>query len=48
VIDIEYTDNLPRPFERVCADPDVPASVVLRDRDLVTPEDAAYVFALCD
>ncbi|WP_101848338.1 endo alpha-1,4 polygalactosaminidase [Zhihengliuella sp. ISTPL4] len=47
VIDIEYTDQLPRPFAELCADPDTPASMVLRDRDLVTPGDEGYVFAAC-
>lgn len=47
VIDIEYTDQLPRPFAELCADPDTPASTVLRDRDLVTPDDEGYVFAGC-
>lgn len=47
VIDIEYTDQLPRPFTEMCADPDTPASTVLRDRDLVTPDDEGYVFAGC-
>jgi hypothetical protein len=48
VVDIEYTDALPRPFAEVCADAATPASTVLRDRDLTTPADDAYVFALCD
>ena len=47
VIGIEYTDNLPVPFAEVCAQPDRPASLVLRDRDLTTPGDPAYVFELC-
>jgi hypothetical protein len=47
VLAIEYTDNLPRPWTEVCADPQTPASVVLRDRDLVTPDDPAYVFDTC-
>ncbi|OIJ33031.1 hypothetical protein BK819_10345 [Microbacterium sp. LCT-H2] len=47
VMDIEYTDQLPRPFTEMCADPDAPASTVLRDRDLVTPDDEGYVFAGC-
>jgi len=47
VIGIEYTDNLPRPFAEVCASPDRPASLVLRDRDLTVPGDPAYVFELC-
>ncbi len=47
VLDIEYTDELPRSFEEMCADPDSPASMVLRDRDLTTPDDPAHVFELC-
>lgn len=47
VIDIEYTDELPRPFAEMCADGSSPASMVLRDRDLVTPDDRAYVFETC-
>ena len=47
VIDIEYTDQLPRSFAELCADPESPSSMVLRDRDLVTPDDPGYVFALC-
>ncbi|PQZ50929.1 MULTISPECIES: endo alpha-1,4 polygalactosaminidase [unclassified Microbacterium] len=47
VIDIEYTDELPRPFAEMCADDDSPASMVLRDRDLVTPGDDDYAFEVC-
>jgi hypothetical protein len=47
VIDIEYSDELPRSFADMCADPESPASMVLRDRDLVTPDDPAYVFETC-
>ncbi|WP_425837213.1 endo alpha-1,4 polygalactosaminidase [Microbacterium sp. PA5] len=47
VIGIEYTDNLPAPFAEVCASPERPASLVLRDRDLTVPGDPAYVFELC-
>jgi hypothetical protein len=47
VIDIEYSDALPRPFAEMCADPDSPASMVLRDRDLVMPDDDSYVFETC-
>lgn len=48
VIDIEYSDELPRSFAEMCADEESPASMVLRDRDLVTPGDAEYVFETCD
>lgn len=47
VVDIEYTDALPRTFEEMCADDASPPSMVLRDRELATPDDAAHVFALC-
>ncbi len=48
VLAVEYPDALPRPWNDVCADPATPASIVLRDRDLATPADAAYAFATCD
>ncbi|MCO7202146.1 endo alpha-1,4 polygalactosaminidase [Microbacterium sp. CnD16-F] len=48
VLAIEYTDNLPRQWDEVCADPETPTSVVLRDRDLVTSDDPAYVFETCE
>ncbi len=44
VVDVEYTDNLPRPFSAMCTDPETPASVVLRDRDLVAPTTSGYHF----
>ncbi|WP_345542766.1 endo alpha-1,4 polygalactosaminidase [Microbacterium jejuense] len=47
VIAVEYTDT-DVDFAAACADPSAPASLVLRDRDLVGPDDEAYVFALCD
>ncbi|MCV7229432.1 endo alpha-1,4 polygalactosaminidase [Mycolicibacterium komossense] len=47
VVDIEYTDNLPRPFATMCADPATPRSVVLRDRDLVAPTAPGYHFQTC-
>ncbi|KAA9150068.1 endo alpha-1,4 polygalactosaminidase [Microbacterium lushaniae] len=47
VLDIEYTDVLPRRFEEVCADAAVPESLVLRDRGLVGPSDPGYVFENC-
>lgn len=47
VIDIEYSDELPRSFDEMCADPESPASMVLRDRDLVTPDVEGYVFETC-
>ncbi|MDQ0649482.1 hypothetical protein QFZ53_003678 [Microbacterium natoriense] len=47
VIDIEYVDELPRPFAEMCADPESPPSMVLRDRELRTPGDAGYAFETC-
>lgn len=47
VLDIEYTDELPRTFEEMCADPDSPPLMILRDRDLRTPDSDAYVFETC-
>jgi hypothetical protein len=47
VIDIEYTDELPRPFDEVCADPETPRSVVLRDRQLLTADTDGHVFETC-
>jgi len=47
VIDVEYTDELPRSFEEMCADSESPASLVLRDRDLLTPDDEGHVFETC-
>ncbi|OEI67899.1 hypothetical protein Cus16_2317 [Curtobacterium sp. ER1/6] len=47
VIDIEYADTLDRPWSSVCALRDRPAMTILRDRDLVTPSDDAYVSEHC-
>lgn len=47
VIGVEYSDT-EVDFAAACADPSAPASLVLRDRELVGPDDDAYVFALCD
>jgi hypothetical protein len=47
VIDIEYTDDLRGTFAEVCADPQVPASTILRDRDLTTPSSPDYTFESC-
>ncbi len=46
-IDIEYTDDLRGSFAEVCADEQVPASTVLRDRNLTTPSDPQHRFAAC-
>lgn len=48
VIDIEYDDSLARTFSEVCTDTDTPRSIVLRDRQLSQPDNAAYVFSTCD
>jgi hypothetical protein len=47
VLDIEYTDDLRGDFGAVCADPQVPASTILRDRDLTRPGDVDYRFEAC-
>ena len=47
VLQIEYTDNLPEGFEAVCADPARAPLTILRDRDLVGPDDAAYAYEQC-
>ncbi|WP_226531281.1 endo alpha-1,4 polygalactosaminidase [Microbacterium paraoxydans] len=47
VIDIEYTDELPRPFTEMCTDSDAPASMILRDRALLTPADDGYTSETC-
>lgn len=47
VIDIEYADDLAGTWDEVCADPQLPAASVLRDRALSTPESAEYVFDRC-
>lgn len=48
VIGIEYPNSLREPFETVCAHEDRPSSMTLRDRHLVGPNDAEYVFEPCD
>ncbi len=47
VIDIEYTDWMPRSFAEMCAAPSAPASMVLRDRDLLPAGEPGHVFAVC-
>jgi len=47
VVDIEYTDELPRPFAEMCADAASPASMVLRDRDLLPAGEEGHVFEVC-
>ncbi|MFS0714807.1 endo alpha-1,4 polygalactosaminidase [Microbacterium sp. 2P01SA-2] len=47
VVDIEYTDNLPRTWDLVCADRATPESVVLRDRDLTVEGDPEHIAIHC-
>jgi len=48
VLDIEYTDELGDDgFADACDDPDRPAAMILRDHDLVTPDNAEYVYRSC-
>jgi len=47
VLQIEYTDNLPQPFDAVCASPDRAPQLVLRDRDLVARGAAGYAYEQC-
>lgn len=47
VIDIEYTDDLRGTFAKACADPDSPALMALRDRDLRTPKSKHYRYDHC-
>lgn len=47
VLQIEYTDNLPEPFESVCADADRAPLTILRDRDLAPPGAPGHVYRQC-
>ena len=47
VLAIEYPDTLDAPLSEVCARPDRPASLILRDRKLVTPEASGYRYEIC-
>jgi hypothetical protein len=47
VIDIEYTDDLRGTFAQACADPDSPASMTLRDRQLVRRGEPGWVYRHC-
>ncbi|MCF2585992.1 endo alpha-1,4 polygalactosaminidase [Brevibacterium sp. UCMA 11752] len=47
VIDIEYTDNLPRNWDDICEDSETPASVVLRDRDLTVADNPRHTARHC-
>lgn len=47
VIAIEYTDSMQRTWNEICADPDTPESVVLRDRELTGPDNPDHVARHC-
>ncbi len=47
VLDIEYTDAQDVPITTLCRDRPDGMSAVLRDRDLVSPDDSAYVRQSC-
>lgn len=47
VLDIEYTDNLPRTFAAMCADEASRRSMVLRDRDLEPAGSPGHVARVC-
>lgn len=47
VIDIEYSADLELSFAQRCAHADSPRSMILRDRDLVTPGSRGYRFETC-
>lgn len=47
VLAIEYADDLRDDFAAACAVPGRPLSMILRDRDLVTPDSAEYVYDRC-
>jgi len=47
VLAIEYSDALDESWAEVCGAPERPASLILRDRDLVPSGDPAYVYETC-
>lgn len=47
VLQIEYTDNLPEPFDRVCAAANRAPLTILRDRDLVPAGAPGHVYRQC-
>lgn len=47
VLEIEYPDNDPEAFMRACSKRGGKIPIVLRDRNLVTPEDKEYRFEMC-
>lgn len=47
VLQIEYSDNLPEPFDRVCAAPDRAPLTILRDRGLLPAGAPGRVYQQC-
>ena len=48
VLDIEYVDELGAAgFPAACDDPNRPTAIILRDPELVTPDDAGYTYEGC-
>ncbi|MBK1785959.1 endo alpha-1,4 polygalactosaminidase [Prauserella sp. ASG 168] len=47
VLDIEYTDDLEGPFREACERVPTPRSTILRDRDLVGPDERGYTYDAC-
>lgn len=47
VLQIEYTDNLPAPFNLVCEAADRAPLTILRDRELLPRDAAGHVYAQC-
>lgn len=48
VLDIEYVDELGAAgFQTACDDPGCPTAMILRDAELVTPDDAGYTYEAC-
>jgi len=47
VLNTEYTDDLRGTVEELCADPSTPPLTIVRDRDLVTPDDSEYHYESC-
>lgn len=47
VLDVEYADDLSADFDELCTQGDVPASTILRDRDLVVRSEDGYTYERC-
>lgn len=47
VLDIEYSDTGRHHFDEACARFGANISVILRDRNLTSPDDAAYIYQAC-